>query len=261
MYSSLFVCICRFNPLKELILILKQTPGCEGGRKEKQMNEWEWMRGRGNYWKKSNSLLLMLTLPAIIEKKFQKSTALEFRLHPPRAAADSHTHTHLHILLREWTLSDSSLLGDSSPPPDPARLCCPALHTQSQPTRVTWHAAVCVCVCLLCGDMQSPLRQRYTKHSMSLWSVTAPSWPFLLIKTPPPTSVCVCGCLCLLLSVLNTNWAPVTCHSERDRCCIALVSRIKGELVWRRELWIYVCVSVCVDITSTSRSHARRKNN
>jgi len=227
---------------------LKQTPGCG---EEGKTNEWVRVNERERELLKEEQHPPPCAHSACNHwEKCSKEHSI--RIQPASSSRSSrltHSHTSTHILLREWTFSDSSLLGDSSPPPDPARLCCPALHTQSQPTRVTWHAAVCVCVCLLYGDMLSPLRQRYTKHSMSLWSVTAPSWPFLLIKTHPPTSlcvcVCVCGCLCLLLSVLNTNWAPVTSHSERDRCCIALVSRIKRELVWRRELWINVCVCVC----------------
>ncbi len=207
MYSSPFVCMTsrQIWSFKRAQFDLNTDPTnthccCEGGRKEKQMNEWEWMSKREIYWKRATpSSSLTLALPAIIEKKNSKEHSIRIQTaSSSHSSRLTHPHTHTgistHILPCEWTVSDSSLLGDSYPPPDPTRLHCPALHTQSQPTEVTWHAAVCVCCAVACSNHWGSDTRNTRFHFGQSQTLAGLSFS---LKHPQPTSLCVNASACL----------------------------------------------------------------
>lgn len=141
-------------------------------------------------WARINSLLLLeLSLPAIIEKNISKEHGIRIQTasHPRRS-----THTHIYTYTppwmdRLWLI----LLGDSSPPSDPARLRCPALHTQSQPTG--WRDTL---QCVYVSPRDEVTRSRWTGDIRNIpWVGRGPRSSFL-IKTPP-LSVFACLPWCL----------------------------------------------------------------
>lgn len=202
MYSSPFVCMTsrQIWSSKRAQFDLNTDPTnthccCEGGRKEKQMNEWEWMSRRERErdiekeqhpLPRSRSLCLQS-----LRKTFQKSTALEFRLRPLRTAADSHTHIHtyLHIYshVNEPSLTHLSLVIHLLLQTPPAFT---ALHFTPNHSPPGWRdTPQCVCCAVACSHHWGSDTRKTRCYT---------SWPFLLIKTPSTyVLVCVNASACL----------------------------------------------------------------
>lgn len=193
----------RFDPPKELNLILIQTPQTltavvkEGGRKNKWMSESEWAGERVIEKRAAPSSSLTLTLPAIIEKKFQKSTALEFRLHPPHTAADSHTHAYLHIYspVNGPSLTHLSLVIHLLLRTPPAFT---ALHFTPNHSPPGWRdTPQCVFVCVCCAVTCSHHWGSDTRNTRCHFGQSQTLAGLSFSLKHPHLRPCVCECLCL----------------------------------------------------------------